>query len=108
MYDGLWDALYFLLLIAFAIGNLSLGIALTSAGRGVTRLVGIFLFAACALTLTYITGELQWGTLPEPLATWSYPTIQPLGRVLIGLWLWSAACEEAPLPTRFHLVSAPA
>ena len=74
------------------------------AGRGVTRLVGIFLFAACALTLTYITGELQWGTLPEPLAGWSYPTIQPLGRTLIGLWLWSAAYEEAELPTRFRLV----
>ena len=68
MYDGLWDALYFLLLIGFAIGNLSFGIALTGAGRGVTRLVGFFFFAACALALTYITGELQWGTLPEPLA----------------------------------------
>jgi hypothetical protein len=108
MYDGLWDALYFLLLIAFAIGNLSLGIALVSAGRGVTRLVGIFLFAACALTLTYITGELQWGTLSGPLANWSYPTIQPLGRVLIGLWLWSAAYEAAQLPTRFHLASSSA
>ena len=47
MYDGLWDALYFLLLIGFAIGNLSLGIALAGAGRGVTRLVGFFFFAAC-------------------------------------------------------------
>jgi hypothetical protein len=108
MYDGLWDALYFLLLIGFAIGNLSLGIALAGAGRGVTRLVGIFFFAAFALTLTYITGELQWGALPEPLATWSYPTIQPLGRALIGLWLWSAAYEEAPLPTRFRLASSSA
>ena len=108
MYDGLWDALYFLLLIGFSIGNLSLGIALAGAGRGVTRLVGIFFFAAFALTLTYITGELQWGTLPEPLATWSYPTIQPLGRVLIGLWLWSAAYEAARLPTRFRLVSSSA
>jgi hypothetical protein len=108
MYDGLWDALYFLLLIGFAIGNLSLGIALAGAGHGVTRLVGIFLLAACALTLTYITGELQWGTLPEPLASWSYPTIQPIGRVLIGLWLWSAADEQGPLPTRLRLLSRPA
>jgi hypothetical protein len=108
MYDGLWDALYVLLLIGFAIGNLSLGIALAGAGRGVTRLVGIFFIAAFALTLTYITGELQWGTLPAPLATWSYPTIQPLGRTLIGLWLWSAAYEEAQLPTRFRLASSSA
>lgn len=101
MYDGLWDALYFLLLIGFSIGNLCLGIALVGAGRGLTRLVGFFLLAACALTLTIITRELQWWTLPEPLASWSYPAIQPLGRVLIGLWLWRAAHEDGPLPIRF-------
>jgi hypothetical protein len=38
-------------------------------------------------------------SLPEPLASWSYPAIQPLGRVLIGLWLWTAANEQEPLPT---------
>jgi hypothetical protein len=46
---------------------------------------------------------LQWWTVPEPLANWSYPAIQPLGRTLIGLWLWSAAYEDMPLPTRFRL-----
>ena len=106
MYDGLWDALYFLLLIAFSIGNFSLGIALVRVGRGVTRLVGFFLLAAVAITLPIITGELQWGTLPEPLSSWSYPAIQPLGRVLIGLWLWSAANEAAPLPTRFNFTKS--
>jgi hypothetical protein len=102
MYDGLWDALYFLLLIGFSIGNTSLGIGLLRAGRGVTRLVGLFFLGAVAITLPIITGELQWWTLPEPLASWSYPAIQPLGRTLIGLWLWSAAHEAAPLPTRFR------
>jgi hypothetical protein len=106
MYDGLWDAFYFLLLIGFSIGNFSLGIGLLRAGRGVTRVVGCFLLAAVAITLPIITGELQWGTLPEPLASWSYPAVQPLGRTLIGLWLWSAANEDAPLPTRFHLALA--
>jgi hypothetical protein len=106
MYDGLWDALYFLLLLAFSIGNLSFGTALVRIGRGVTRLVGVFMLAAVAVTLPFITGELQWGTLPEPLASWSYPAIQPLGRVLIGLWLWSAASEEAPLPTRFSFAKS--
>jgi hypothetical protein len=103
MYDGLWDAFYFLLLTGFWIGNLVLGIALVRAGRGVTRLVGCFFLAAAALTLlTNIAPELRWWTVPEPLASWSYPAIQPLGRTLIGLWLWSAAYEEEPLPTRFR------
>ena len=42
MYDGLWDAFYFVLLLGFSIGNSALGIGLLRAGRGVTRLVGCF------------------------------------------------------------------
>ena len=104
MYDGLWDAFYFVLLVGFAIGNFFLGSALVSAGRGVTRLVGCFFLAAVALTLlTNIASELQWWTVPQAVGRWSYPAIQPLGRTLIGLWLWSAAHEEEPLPTRFRV-----
>ena len=102
MYDGLWDALYLLLMIGFSIGNTSLGLALVRAGRGVTRIVGCFLLAAVAITLPLITGEMQLWTMPEPLASWSYPAVQPLGRTLIGLWLWTAANEAEPLPIRFR------
>lgn len=102
MYDGLWDAFYFLLLVGFSIGNTALGVGLLRAGRGVTRVVGFFFLGAVAITLPIITGELQWWSMPEPLASWSYPAIQPLGRTLIGLWLWSAADEAAALPTRFR------
>ena len=45
------------------------------------------LVAACALTLAQFAGELGF-PLPEPIASWSYPAIQPLGRALIGVWLW--------------------
>jgi hypothetical protein len=102
MHDGLWDAFYFLLLLGFSIGNLFLGAALVRAGQGVTRIVGYFFLAALVLTLMIIGRELQWWTIPALLDTWSYPAIQPLGRTLIGLWLWSAAREEEPLPTRFR------
>lgn len=93
IYDGLWNAMYFLILLGFTIGNLCFGIALARR-EGFTRVVGYFFLAAVALTLTNIAGELQLPPLPEPLATWSYPAIQPLGRTLIGLWLWRGASEE--------------
>jgi hypothetical protein len=102
MYDGLWNAFYFLLLIGFSIGNFSLGVGLLRAGRGFTRVVGFFLLAAVAITLPIISGELQWWSMPEPLASWSYPAIQPLGRTLIGLWLWKAANESTALPMTFR------
>jgi hypothetical protein len=96
MYDGLWDAMYFLLLIGFAIGNLCFGLALVK-HRRLTSVVGGFFLAALALTLTNIGGELGWPGLPEPLASWAYPAVQPLGRLLTGVWLWLMADEIQPL-----------
>jgi hypothetical protein len=97
VYDGLWDAMYFLLLIGFTIGNTSLGVALVRR-RGLTRVVGCFFFAAVALTLTYIGRELGLPPVPDVLETWAYPAIQPLARTLIGVWLWRAAMEDTALP----------
>jgi hypothetical protein len=101
MYDGLWDAMYFLLLIGFAIGNLSLGQALAR-WRGLTRVVGCFLLLAFLLTLTNIFSELRWMQLSGLLAEWSYPAIQPLGRVLIGIWLWRVADETNSADLRYR------
>jgi hypothetical protein len=94
VYDGLWSGMYVLLLIGFAVGNLCFGWALLRM-KGLTRIVGLFLLAACALTLALFAGELGF-PMPEPLASWSYPAIQPLGRVLIGVWLWRAATAAPP------------
>jgi hypothetical protein len=96
LYDGIWDAMYFLLLIGFALANSCFGAALVTQ-RGLTRIVGGFLLAASALTLALMAQELRWFVLPEPLASWSYPAIQPLGRLLIGVWLWRVADETKPL-----------
>jgi len=96
MYDGLWDGMYFLILVGFAIGNFCLSIVLFHL-PGLSRVVGCFMFAAVLLTLTLIAREIGWFSLPEPLATWSYPAIQPLGRVLIGVWLWKMSNEAEPL-----------
>lgn len=90
------NASYFLLLIGFFFGNTLLGIALwhgRESTRGLTRVVSLFLFAAALLTLTILSGELKGPTLPGPLAFWVYPALQPLGRLLIAVWLWNAADE---------------
>lgn len=96
MYDGLWDGMYFLILVGFAIANLCFGLVLLRL-EGLARVVGALYLAACVLTLTLIWRELGWGELPEPLANWSYPAIQPLARVLIGVWLWRMADESVPV-----------
>ena len=81
--DGLWDGMYFLLLIGFAIWSLCFGLALLRVS-GLGRVVGAFFIAAFLLTFSLLWNELGWGALPEPLASWSYPAIQPLGRILLA------------------------
>ena len=92
MYDGIWDGMYMLLLIAFAIGNACYGAALLSQ-RGLARVVGGFMLAACVLTVCLFINELGISLVPAPVLDWSYPAIQPLGRLLIGVWLWRTAQE---------------
>ena len=96
MYDGLWDAMYFLLLLGFTVGNTSFGVALARRGQGLTRIIGFFFFGAVAVTIPNILREIHWPTLSGPLEFWSYPAIQPLGRTLIGVWLWRFADESKP------------
>lgn len=90
MYDGIWDGMYMLLLIGFAIGNACLGAALLQ-DAGFTRIVGGFLLAACALTVLLFLNELGVRLLPAAALDASYPLIQPLGRALVGIWLWRCA-----------------
>ncbi len=90
MYDGIWDGMYVLILIAFAVGNACFGAALIR-GDGLERAVAGFLFAATALTLVLLVREIGAPLVPESVLKWSYPAIQPLGRTLIGVWLWRSA-----------------
>ena len=87
MYDGLWDGMYALLLMGFAIGNTCLATALLRE-PGLGRVVGGLMLAAVALTAALFLGELGIRVLPAAVLDWAYPAIQPLGRALIGVWLW--------------------
>lgn len=94
MYDGLWDGMYMLLLIGFAIGNACLGVALLYSA-GLARVVGGFLLAACLLTVLLFLNEIGLRLLPGTGLDWLYPLMQPLGRALIGVWLWRCATDAS-------------
>ncbi|WP_162627597.1 hypothetical protein [Erythrobacter sp. KY5] len=91
IYDGLWDAAYVLLIIGFFIGNLALAAAYAK-GKRAEKVVALFLLLASLLTLTIIITEFGGpALLPPSLAPWIYPAVQPLGRLIIGVWLWHFA-----------------
>lgn len=72
LYDGLWDAMYVLLLIGFTAGNLCFGAALLRAS-GLARIVRAFLIAAATLTLAFSVGEIRGPVLPSRLPTGPIP-----------------------------------
>ena len=97
MYDGVWNAMYFLLIVGFCIGNSLYAVALWRR-PGLSRVVAALYAAAAALTLQIIIVEVGGGQLlPAALDFWVYPLIQPLARTLIGVWLWKH-CDEGRGP----------
>jgi hypothetical protein len=94
MYDGLWDGMYALLLIGFAIGNACVGWVLVER-QGLARVAGALMLAAVLLTLALLAREIGFPVFPGAVLDWSYPAIQPLGRTLIGIWLWREAARPA-------------
>jgi hypothetical protein len=87
IFDGIWDAMYFLLLLAFFIGNVLYAIALWR-GRALSKAVSAGYVGAALLTAFIISNEVGGPGLPPSMDAWLYPAIQPLARTLIGVWLW--------------------
>jgi hypothetical protein len=95
MYDGVWNAMYFLLIIGFFIANSFYAVALWRGQDRLSRVVGALYAAAAALTLQIIIMEVGGAQLlPDAVDFWLYPLIQPLARTLIGVWLWKHRNEN--------------
>jgi hypothetical protein len=95
MYDGAWNAMYFLLIVGFFIANSLYAVAMWRR-PGLSRVVGGFYAAAALLTLQIIVVETGGGqVLPDAIEFWVYPLVQPLARTLIGVWLWTHRDEGA-------------
>jgi len=97
MYDGIWDALYFVLLIAIIIGSACFS-RLLWLSDALSRAISVFyvlvVLLSCYFLFTTVGGR---AFLPEKMVFWFYPLTQPLARTLIGVWLWRAADEHRQL-----------
>jgi hypothetical protein len=84
----IWNALFFVVLCAFALGSLFLGIAFLSSNDRLGRLCAMFTLAGVPLTLLIILGGyfgLDWAKAATDIA---YPILQPASPLLLALWLW--------------------
>lgn len=87
------NALFFLLILGFFLGNLCFGIA-TWRGRGLEKTVSVALLVWSAISLAGFASEYggqAWLELPE----WVAVTYQPAARTLVALWLWREGSRAA-------------
>jgi hypothetical protein len=100
VYDALWDSLFFVLVLGFALGSVFFGATLVGAS-GLSRVLGV-LYLVIA-TWSFHGMAVDWGAPPLPplLDEWLYPVVQPIARTLIGVWLWrSVPVSLSPATTR--------
>ena len=87
-WPAVWDGMFFVLLVAFLLGSLSLGL-LAIKGHGLERATGIFLLMSVPLSILIIAGEYWNVRVASHLEGVIYPILQPISRVVMGMWLWS-------------------
>ena len=73
-------------LIAFIVANVCYSVAAWDRGR-LPRAISIFFLLAAGLGVVSLLTSYGSGLLPENVMAVAYPTIQPVGRLLTGVWL---------------------
>lgn len=91
IYDGLWDAAYNLVLMAFLAGCLAFAVLTLRDRARLARVVGVFYALAAMLTAALLVSQLGGPDLLGSATKWVYAATQPLARVLLGVWLWRSA-----------------
>jgi hypothetical protein len=89
-FAAVWHAMFFLLLVFFLLGTLSLGLAAWR-GRGLERAVGVLLLLAVPLTLVIMLGGYTNISTFSAFVGWVYPVLQPISRATLAVWLWQQA-----------------
>lgn len=98
-FGTVWDAMFFLLLVAFLIGTACYGLAAIR-GAGIERLVGWLFLLAVPLTVAIMLGGYTRLTALNVLVDWTYPVLQPVSRVVLAGWLWRSATTAGRLLVR--------
>ena len=89
-WPGVFDALYFVLAIAYLIGTTIFG-ALALGGERRAAIAGVFMLLGAATSLAFLVGGYGGPEWPAMLASQLYPVLMPAGRLAIAWWLWGSA-----------------
>jgi hypothetical protein len=90
-----WNGMFFVLLVAFLLGSLSLGL-LAIKGRALERITGALLLLSVPLSVLIILGEYWNVKVASDLENVIYPILQPTSRMVMAVWLWIAGKSCKP------------
>ena len=89
--NGIWDFMYFLIIFGFGLGTLLMGLALIRSdqlacwigfGFIFIGILSLSSFLRYYVGLTFLSKPVDW------VYTWIYGVLQPLVRIVLGVWLW--------------------
>ncbi|MBD2842911.1 hypothetical protein [Erythrobacter rubeus] len=89
VYQGIWNGVFFVVLVCFALGSSALGLACWAPALS-DRILSTLLLLAVPLTLV-ITVDGYFGARLGIWIDWSYPILQPVSHTAMAAWLWHAA-----------------
>lgn len=95
-FQGLWEGIFFVVLVTFLIGTLCYGVALFE-GQVLQRSLAILFILAAPLTVIIILDG-YFGAGLSAWVAWAYPVLQPVSRALLGVWLFRVAVSDRGIP----------
>ncbi|MEO0460020.1 MAG: hypothetical protein AAF219_04185 [Myxococcota bacterium] len=93
-FEGIWDGMFFVILVAFLIGTGALGAAMWSNDL-IDRLMASLLLLAGPLTVIIIADG-YFGASWSVWIAWIYPVLQPTSRAVLAGWLWRKTLLDSP------------
>ena len=89
-FAAVWDAMFFLLLVAFLLATFCYGLAALRADT-LGKWVGVLFLLAVPLTIGIMVSGYTQVRVFDVMFGAVYPVLQPVSRALLGVWLWRQA-----------------
>jgi hypothetical protein len=99
---SIWDSMFFVLLVAFLLGTLFFAWA-TWKSKGLEKILSCLLWLAVPLTLLIILSSYVGQGWAGQLTQYFYPFLQPLSRLILGLFIWKSIGQTKPPLTSYPM-----
>jgi hypothetical protein len=95
---SIWDSMFFVLLVAFLLGTIFFAWA-SWKSKGLEKILSWLLWLAVPLTILIIISGYAGQGWAGQVTKYIYPFLQPLSRLVLGLFIWKSIGQKKLPPT---------